>query len=103
MKLNTMIFSDTQVKANRKLKELAQNINEEILIQRDDYVETTKQSIRAKWFGQYARGFRYNEVFVDSFLYSNKEAMEQIIMSLVPPYDQRWDKSYNRSNHISYF
>lgn len=103
MKLNTMIFSDTQEKANRKLKELALNINEEILIQRDDYIETTQQTIRAKWFGQYARGCRYTEVFVDSSLYSNKEAMEQIIMSLVPPYDQRWDESYNRSNHITYF
>lgn len=103
MKQRTMIFSDTQEKANRKLMELTLNINEEILIQRDDYIETTKQSIRAKWFGQYARGFRYNEVFVDSSLYSNKKAMEQIIMSLVPPYDQRWDESYNHSNHITYF
>ncbi|WP_144498129.1 hypothetical protein [Bacillus pumilus] len=103
MKLSTMIFSDTQEKANRKLKELALNINEEILILRDDYIETTQQTIRAKWFGQYARGCRYTEVFVDSSLCSNKEAMEQIIMSLIPPYDQRWDESYNRSNHITYF
>ncbi|MCY7542389.1 hypothetical protein P9173_09885 [Bacillus safensis] len=103
MKLSTMIFSDTQEKANRKLKELALNINEEILIHRHNYIETSKQIIHAKWFGDNARGFRYTDVFIDSSLCSNKEAMGQIIMSLIPPYDQRWDESYNRSNHITYF
>ncbi|MDR0123045.1 hypothetical protein RFW13_16600 [Bacillus pumilus] len=103
MKLSTMIFSDTQEKANQKLKELALNINEEILLQRDDYIGTSKQAIHAKWFGEYARGFRYNNVFIDSSLCSDKNAMEQIIVNLVPPYDQRWDESYNRSNHVKYF
>ncbi|WP_342487259.1 hypothetical protein NSQ30_10265 [Bacillus sp. FSL R7-0651] len=103
MKMSTMVFSNMQEKANKKLNELALNVNEEILIHRHDYIETSKQIIYAKWFGEYARGFRYNNVFIDSSLYSNKEAMEQIIMSLVPPYDQRWDESYNRSNHIKYF
>lgn len=46
-----MVFSNMQEKANKKLNELALNVNEEILIHRHDYIETSKQIIYAKWFG----------------------------------------------------
>jgi hypothetical protein len=106
MHRSIMIFSDTQQKAEDKLNELAASLNEPILKRSKDCIQTSTLTIQARWFGEYCRGFRYKEVYVDKTLKNDDEKMQLILTKLVPPHyytDCPYDEHYNWREHIHYF
>jgi hypothetical protein len=106
MHRSIMIFSDTQQKAEDKLNEFATSLDELILKQSKDYIKTATRTIQARFFSEYCRGFRYIDVYIDNSLRKNKNAMEWIIMKLVPPHyytNFKHDENYNRNDHIHFF
>jgi hypothetical protein len=106
MHRSIMIFSDSQEKAEKRLNELAETLDEEILVRRKDYIQTPIQTFQARWFSESCRGYRYREAHVDNSLRNNERAMELIVMKLVPPHyytDSPFDEKYNWRDHVHYF
>ncbi len=101
-----MIYSDSQVKAEEKLNEIIESLNEEILIRKKDFVKTPTKTMQARWFSEYCRGYRYQEVYVDQSLKNNRDYMDLIIAKLVPPHyynGVEYDENYNWRDHVHYF
>lgn len=100
-----MILSDSQEKAEAKLKEIAESIDEDILIRNKDYIKTSTKTIEARSFSKYCRGYRYQYVYIDYSL-KDTQAIELIVMKLVPPdyyIGVPYDENYNWRDYVSYF
>lgn len=95
---SVMIFASSQEKAEEKLLELENDLDEEILIRRRDFIQTKSDTYRAKKFHEGCRGYRYQKVYVDRLLMFDENIVESIVVKLVPPsyYDmsrfgEKWD------------
>lgn len=105
MHRSVMVFSDTSEKAEEQLAKIIKELDEDILIQRKDFVKTKNNTYQARAFNDSCRGYRYKEVYVDA-CYKNTEEFSLILAKLVPPHyyiNHSYDESYNWRDNIHYF
>lgn len=98
-----MVFSDKKERAEEKLNDIIKEINEEILCQRRDYVQTKTKRITARVYSEGCRGYRYKEVYIDN---SIKCKTGEIIKKLVPPHyykNAEYDENYRWQDYVHYF
>jgi len=108
--VHTMVFSNDKKKAKKKIIQLIEESDEDIIQENRDTVRTTKRSYTAHSFSESARGYRFMEVFIDTDLKTTKnfqEVFHHIVWAkLVPPHyykNVERDESYNWRNHVHYF
>ena len=105
MHRSIMIFSDTQEKAEKKLNEMIDGLDEDILVRKRDFVKTETKTIQARRFSEGCRGYRYREVYVDYSL-CDLDTVNLIAIKLVPPHyymNEPYDGNYNWRDHVHYF
>lgn len=102
---SVMIFSDSQEKAELKLIELMNEIDEPIIVRKRDYIKTESKTIQAKKWSLGCRGYRYQEVYVDRVL-DEQETMIWITMKMVTPKDPVKDgyvEGWDWREHLQWF
>ncbi|MFS0855226.1 hypothetical protein [Paenibacillus taichungensis] len=84
--VNTMIFSDDQLKAEEKMNELVSFLPERSIIKRTkDHVKTTIGTYRAKKYTEGCRGYRYQTVYIDKSLSVVSDVINSILVKIMPP------------------
>lgn len=103
---SVMIFSNSQEKAENKLNELSKTLGEEIVMRKKDFIKTPTKTIQARWFGESCRGYRYQEVYIDNELKYVEDAVNSILVKLVPAHyyiGVEKNENYNWREHVHYF
>ncbi|MBD8839397.1 hypothetical protein IFU39_16415 [Paenibacillus sp. CFBP 13594] len=104
--VNTMIFSDDQLKAEAKMNELVSFLPERSIIKRTkDHVKTTIGTYRAKKYTEGCRGYRYQTVYIDKSLSVSSDVVNSILMKLRSPdfYGEPKNDNYNWKDHVHFF
>ncbi|OMD66891.1 hypothetical protein [Paenibacillus odorifer] len=103
---STIIFSDTQTKAEDKMKELVSSLpSSDILLTTNNYVKTKIGTFHALKYSKGCRGYRYQNVYIDKILALDLEATDLIMMKLVSPnyYGETQATEYSLKEHVHYF
>lgn len=102
---SVMIYSDSQEKADKQLERVLEDYDEEVIRRHKNIVITSKRTIRARKFSEYCRGFRYNEVYIDKALSSDKEIVGLITMKMIEPFndDGTRDSDWHWRDNVHYF
>jgi hypothetical protein len=101
-----MIFATTQRKAEEKLNELATKLDGDIVYRTKDIIKTKDKTIKARRWSENCRGYRFKEVYVDSFI-DHRCVDECILPYLMSPahWNGDWDEEqkWNWREHVHYF
>jgi hypothetical protein len=99
-RFSTIIFSDSKLRAEHKMRQLANSSGEEVVEKRNDWIETSSRTYYAARWDTNTRAFRFNEAYVD-YAISEQEVLDCIVPCL------RVDESdavyYNWKDHVHRF
>ncbi|WP_440110166.1 hypothetical protein [Paenibacillus sp. QZ-Y1] len=104
--VNTMIFSDEQLKAEAKMNELVSFLPERSIIERgNNHIKTTIGTYRAKKYSEGCRGYRYQIVYIDKSLSVISDVVNSILIKLRSPdlYGEPQNDNYNWKDHVYFF
>lgn len=104
--INTMVYSDVQLNAEKKMNELISFLPDKSIFKRTkDYAKTTIGTFQARKYSEYCRGYRYENVYIDKSLSREPEIINLIILKISPTkYDgETQDYNYKWKDHVYYF